>query len=117
MIPVIGTDSGSWLALIIAFVPRIIVGIVPSYLYRKRKSLSLAVVSGSMLNTILVLSFIGVLFTNAYASALSVDSTALINIILGIVFTNGLLEALIAVLIIPPVYKRLEKLLDRKSVV
>ncbi|CAM3646499.1 ECF transporter S component [Erysipelothrix urinaevulpis] len=110
MIPVIGTSSGSWLALIIVFIPRIIVGLIPGYLYHKTKSLSVSVLSGSLLNTILVLSLIGILFTNAYASAMNVNASSLIKIIVGIVFTNGMIEALIALMIIPPLYKRLVKL-------
>ena len=57
--------QGNWLSLIICFIPRILVGIVPHYVYQffakhiKKKgevvSLALAGIAGSLTNTILVM--------------------------------------------------------------
>ena len=67
-IPVIGTDHGSLKALLIAFIPRILIGIVPYFVFKgmqkliKNKantvSLFIAGLAGSLVNTILVLSLI-----------------------------------------------------------
>ncbi len=106
-IPVLGTSSGSPLALIIAFIPRILVGIVPDLIYRKSKSLSLSILLASFTNTVLVLSLIGIVFKDAYASAMGVGVSALFKLILSIVFTNGLVEAIVAVIIVSVLYKRI----------
>ncbi len=106
-IPVLGTSSGSPLALIIAFIPRILVGIVPDLIYRKSKSLSLSILLASFTNTVLVLSLIGIIFKDAYASAMGVGVSALFKLILSIVFTNGLVEAVLAVIIVSVLYKRI----------
>lgn len=106
-IPVLGTSSGSPLALIIAFIPRILVGIVPDLIYRKSKSLSLSILLASFTNTVLVLSLIGIVFKDAYASAMGVRVSALFKLILSIVFTNGLVEAVLAVIIVSVLYKRI----------
>lgn len=106
-IPVLGTSSGSPLALIIAFIPRILVGIVPDLIYRKSKNLSLSILLASFTNTVLVLSLIGIVFKDAYASAMGVGVSALFKLILSIVFTNGLVEAVLAVIIVSVLYKRI----------
>lgn len=38
-IPVIGTEHGSWKALLIAFIPRILIGVVPYFVYKGLRKL------------------------------------------------------------------------------
>lgn len=105
--PVPGTSRGNPLAIIICFVPRILVGVVPYYVYRlarkraKNKYFPLLIggVAGSLTNTILVMGLIYLIFKNAYAAATGVSSSAVIAAILGVVFMNGLPEAIVAALI------------------
>ena len=64
----IGTDRGSWKALLIVLIPRILIGVVPYFAYKwlnkltKEKaqpvSLFVAGVLGSATNTILVMNMI-----------------------------------------------------------
>ena len=109
LIPVIGTDKGSLWALVITFIPRILVGIVPYYVLKKTKKVSLATLLGSLTNTVLVMGLIGLVFKDAYAKVMNVDVSLVYKVILGIVFTNGLAEAVVSVLILTPVYKRLSR--------
>lgn len=64
-IPVPGTNHGSIWAIVITFVPRILIGVFPYYVYKLSKNrlgAGLAGFVGSMTNTILVLSFIFIFF-------------------------------------------------------
>ena len=108
-IPVPGTDRGSWTALIIAFLPRILVGVFPYYAYRllhkflKEKgrmlSLGLSGMVGSMTNTVFVMHLIYFLFRDAYSKAGSIPVGAVYKAILAIIFANGIPEAVLAAVI------------------
>ncbi|WP_303219177.1 ECF transporter S component, partial [Enterococcus asini] len=75
-IPIIGTSHGSWKALLVALVPRILVGIVPYYVYKfgqrffKGKTNSIALflagIAGGLTNTLLVMNLIYFLFKDSY---------------------------------------------------
>ena len=57
-------------------------------------------VSGAMVNTLLVMSGIYILYKDAYAQALSVDATAVLGIIEGVISFNGVVEAIVAAVIV-----------------
>lgn len=107
-IPVIGTDQGSWKAILIAVIPRILIGVVPYFIYqlfRKRaeknagaKSVGLFIAGfiGSATNTILVMGGIYLLFKDTYAQAVGIGIETVFSVILGVVFTSGLVEAIVA---------------------
>ena len=76
----LGEYSGGIGSLIICFVPRILIGVVPFYVYRLIKKLSknngvssiglvAAGLSGALTNTLLVMNLIFVFFRNDYASS------------------------------------------------
>lgn len=110
LMPVPGLERGTLLALVVCFVPRILVGIVPWYVYKlvqkcmkkdneKRNnivSISVAAVAGSMTNTILVMSLIFILFKDAYATMKGISTDAVAGVVLGIVGMNGIPEAIVA---------------------
>lgn len=108
VIPVIGTDQGSWKAILIAVIPRILIGIVPYFVFKlfKKKAetnktmqtagLFIAGFCGSVTNTVLVMSGIFLLFKDAYAQAMDIDIETVFSVILGIIFTSGIVEALVA---------------------
>ncbi|MBQ7834462.1 MAG: ECF transporter S component [Ruminiclostridium sp.] len=103
--------GGSPLSLIICFIPRILVGVVPYYVYtalqkrskapekRRKFSLLLAGVAGSMTNTILVMGLIFVIFGHEYAAAREIAYEAILGVILSTVAINGTIEAIVAALI------------------
>ncbi|MGM0125149.1 hypothetical protein IGI37_002547 [Enterococcus sp. AZ194] len=105
-IPVIGTDTGSWKALIIAVVPRILIGIVPYFVYLGMKkllkernqsiSLFMAGLFGSLINTILVMNLIYFLFQKDYATVIGKGGSAVYTAVLAVIFTSGVPEAIVA---------------------
>lgn len=109
----IGDVHGGLGSIIICMVPRILVGIVPYYVYKlvtkskteaskKRMSIGLGVagVLGSLTNTLLVMNLIFVFFKDAYAQANEVATNAVYSFILGIIGINGIPEAIVAGIIV-----------------
>lgn len=107
----LGEVSGGIGSVIICFVPRILVGIVPFYVYKlvmrfvseetKKKGVSsigliLAGVTGSLVNTLLVMNLIFVFFREAYAQANEVAVSAVYTFILSVIGMNGVPEAIVA---------------------
>jgi len=122
VIPVLGTGQGSFWALFVAIVPRVILGFLPYYLYKatdrfltrkrptKKMALFLTGLIATLVHTILVMGLIAVLFQDAYAEAVNADSlNAVILAVLTVFFTNGVAEALLAAfitaLVVPPLFK------------
>lgn len=105
-IPVIGTDHGSWKALLIAFIPRILIGVVPYFVYHGLKkamknkanyiSLFAAGLAGSLTNTVLVMNMIYFLFQQDYAQVIGANIHAVYSAILAVIFTSGVPEAIVA---------------------
>lgn len=102
----LGTDgSGSWKALLVVFIPRILIGIVPYFVYRwgmklfKQKgqglTLFIAGLSGGVVNTVLVMNLIYFLFKAEYADVLGKAGDAVYWAILGVILTQGIPEAII----------------------
>lgn len=106
----LGDYSGGIGSLIICFVPRILVGVVPYYVYYLVKKLSkkdgvsnvgltLAGLTGSLTNTLLVMNLIFLFFKESYAAANGVSVSAVYTFIMGIVGINGVPEAIVAAII------------------
>lgn len=107
-----GGIKGALMSLVICFIPRILIGIVPYYVYAGiRKvmkkgnasmvtALGAAGVAGSMTNTLLVMNFIYLLFGEQYASAKEMPYEALYGTILGIIGMNGVPEAIVAAVLV-----------------
>jgi uncharacterized membrane protein len=118
-IPIPGTDRGSFAALIVAFLPRILVGVLPYYAYKllnkllKEKgrmfSLSLCGIVGSMTNTILVMNLIYFLFRDAYSKANHIAVDTVYKTVLAIIFANGIPEAVVAAVITAAVCRALQR--------
>ena len=104
---------GSWTSLIVAIVPRILIGVCAGLVFMGLKKLihnetiSLAVSGfvGSMVNTIGVLGLIYLLFGEQYAAAGGTDPSLLLGVIMGVVGLNGVPEAIIAAVLTAAVSK------------
>ncbi len=102
-----GEFGGNFMSLVICFVPRILLGVSATFLYRlvlkvDKKGYFAAGVSGvlsSLIHTFLVLGGIYIFFGSAYASAIGVAYDLLLGMIMAVVGTNGVPEALIAALV------------------
>lgn len=105
----LGEQSGNALSLVICFVPRILVGVVPFLVFLLVKKimknnkasntvgLALAGILGSLTNTILVMNMIYFFFGKSYASATGNGVETLYNtVILPVIAVNGVIEAIVA---------------------
>lgn len=105
----LGEVNGGFLSLIICFVPRILVGVVPFFVYVAIRKImkankasnavgfAIAGVLGSMTNTILVMNMIYFFFGREYAAAKELGFETLYNgVILPVITFNGVIEAIVA---------------------
>lgn len=107
----VGGIGGNFFSIIICFVPRILVGVVPYYVYkglmalmkkfkaRQMVVLPIACVLGSFTNTLLVMNMIYIFFKDEFATAKSIAVEVVYDTILGIIAVNGIPEAIVAVII------------------
>lgn len=108
----IGSNGGNLASLIICFFPRILVGVVPYYIFiffekvlskykfKRTASLIFAGITGALTNTLLVMHFIFFFFKESYASANGVNESALYTFIVGIIGINGIPEAIISAMLV-----------------
>lgn len=103
--------KGVLFSTFICFVPRILVGIIPYFIYKgmkkfsKWKSLNFAVagVIGAFTNTFLVMGSIYILYKDAYAAAQGIDPAMVLGVIGGIIGFNGVIEAVLSGVIVSAV--------------
>ena len=96
--------KGALFSTFICFVPRIMVGIVPYFVYKglkncsKWKTLNFAIagVLGAFTNTCLVMGSIYFLYKDAYAAAQGIEPSAVLGVIAGIISFNGVIEAVLS---------------------
>ena len=106
-VPMPGQSTGSWKALIIAFVPRICIGLVVTLCMH---------LLGRRQNTILVLALIYLLLGRSYAAASGIAYEALLGVLGGVVVTNGIGEAVCAAVLTAALAPLLRKLLTRMQI-
>ena len=98
-------ENGNLFSLLIAMLPRILIGITPYFVYKALKNrlgLVLAGAVGSMTNTIFVLGGIFILFSNVYQG----DIKALLALVLSAnSIAEMLLSAFLTALIVPSLEK------------
>ena len=104
----LGEVHGGIGSVISCFVPRILVGVVPWYVYRglerisgkQMLSLAAAGIAGALTNTLLVMNLIYVFFRTAYAAANNVAEGAVYTFILSIIGMNGVPEAVVSAVLV-----------------
>lgn len=105
----LGEFSGGIPSLVICFLPRILIGVIPYYIHKffqkignhERKAnsalpLAAAGVSGALTNTLLVMGMIYIFFGKDYAAASGKAANAAYLFILSIIGINGIPEAIVA---------------------
>lgn len=107
----IGEIHGNFLSVIVCFLPRILVGVLPYYIFKLMKkcvksekhsetvALLASGVVGSLTNTVLVMSLIFLFFREGFAQVNQVPMNALFPLILSIVCINGIPEAILAAIV------------------
>ena len=123
-------SGGNPWSLVICFVPRILIGILPYFvylglhtLYKKLHAennqildtiaLGASGFAGAFINTALVMSLIYFCFGHSYAAAKGISYDTLYSVILGVVALNGVLEAIVATIVTAVVCKVLLRVLKR----
>lgn len=118
----IGGYSGNLWSMVIAIVPRVMIGIVAYYVYvlmmkllGKMKlgqtvSLWAAGVAGAMTNTLLVMNGIYIFFGESYAAASNQVTARIYDVILGIILGFGIPEAILAGFLATAIVKVLLKI-------
>ncbi|MBP3676907.1 MAG: ECF transporter S component [Agathobacter sp.] len=110
--------KGVLFSTFICFVPRVLVGVLPYFIYKgmkrfsKWKTVNFAVagVAGAFTNTLLVMGSIYVLYKDAYAAAQGIDPAAVLGVIGGIIGFNGVIEAILSGIIVSAVGVVLNKI-------
>lgn len=113
----VGENSGNALSLVVAIIPRMLIGIVAYYIYKlinkngEKQGAALAVAGfcGSMTNTIFVMGFIYIFFGKSYAAARGIAFDTLFKVIMGVVGVQGVPEAIVAAILTVPLCRILFK--------
>lgn len=107
----VGEIGGNGWSVIIALIPRILVGIVPYFVFiglekllknrkaRRAVALPIACGAGAFTNTLLVMNLIYFCFREEFAAAKSIALDGVYGAILGIIAVNGIPETIVAVVI------------------
>ncbi len=113
--------GGNIFSLVICFLPRMLVGIVPYYVYKGIRlvlkkggkeviALGVAGIVGAMTNTLLVMNLVYVLFADEFAMARGVAVDAVYGVIVTVIVANGIPEAIVAAILTAGVGKVLLKI-------
>lgn len=111
--------SGNLLSLVVCFIPRILVGIVPYFIFNwfkkcnkniKRLGLLLAGALGSITNTVFVMGFIYIFFGEKYAELMGESFDVIIKIMIASVGVNSIVEAIVASIFTFSIYNVLIKI-------
>ena len=111
----LGDFDTNWLSLVVCFVPRILVGVVPYYVYKlihkESETIALLVsgIAGSLTNTLLVMNMIYLFFGESYAMAKEAAFEGFYSVILAVIGTNGVPEAIVAAILVCAITKALKK--------
>ncbi len=121
----VGDVGGNFFSVIICFVPRILVGVVPYFVFvgikkllKNKKgadflALPLAGIVGAVTNTLLVMNLIYFCFSEQFAAAKAIALSAVYNAIVAIIFANGVPEAIVAAILVTAIGKALLQVQSR----
>lgn len=120
-IPVFGEESGSFAALLVCFIPRILIGVVSGLLFaalsqtklKKVVSAGICGFVGSLTNTVFVMGGIVLFFGKSYSAARNEAYEALIGTVMatitGVGITEAIVSAVLAAAISVPLLRYMKK--------
>ncbi len=94
------TNVATIVAVAVAVVIFILVEVMTFLKNAQILCFSYAGIAGAMTNTILVMGGIFVLYKDAYAKAVGVAAEAVLGVIAGVISFNGVIEAIVAAIIV-----------------
>ena len=121
----VGGVHGNFASLLIVFVPRILLGALSFYIYRALRRIkkasgektfsrvaasAISAGANTLIHTLLVMGSIWIFFGNAYANAAGITVGA---VILTVLTSNGILEIILACIVIPALVRALKPSLER----
>ena len=120
-VPVFGEESGSLLALLVCFVPRILIGVVAGVLFetlsktKMKKPVICGICGflGALTNTVLVMGGIYLFFGRSYSAAKQEAYEALIGTVMAAITGIGFVEAVLSAVICAAVCTVLLKYLSK----
>ncbi|MBD5547605.1 MAG: ECF transporter S component [Lachnospiraceae bacterium] len=96
--------AGSLAGTVVGLISGIVLFVVLSVVVRAKKASGIALayagLSGAFTNTLFVMSGIFILYKDAYANALGIAGDAVIDVIMGVISFNGIVEAVVAAILI-----------------
>ncbi len=121
-VPVFGEESGSFWAIAISLVPRIMIGVVAAFVFslltklKTNKTVSSAAAGfcGSLANTVLVMGGIYVFFGESYSAAKDIAYSALMATVSATITGAGITEAIVSAVVCGTVCTALIKYSERK---
>lgn len=118
----LGEINGNVFSLLIALVPRILLGGIPvlvSVILKKLKNqqfiIFISAAVASILHTSMVMLGIYVFFGQSYAAAKDMAYEHVLTFIQGVIFTNGIMEMLVAGMITTAVYQAISSTIKVKG--
>ncbi|MBE6899075.1 MAG: ECF transporter S component [Ruminococcaceae bacterium] len=122
-VPVFGEESGSFWAIIISLVPRIMIGVSAALVFalltklKFNKTLSSAIAGfcGSLINTVLVMGGIWLFFGESYSAAKDIAYNTLLATVSATITGAGITEAIVSAVVCGTVCTALIKYTERKS--
>lgn len=118
----VGTVSGNWTSLIIALVPRILLGCIAGWLFQalnkkmnRPLAACLAAAIATLCHTFMVLGLIYLLWGSQYAQAIGKSADALLAVLGLTVVTNGLAESAMAAIVCMALAKAIKPLIVRPA--
>ena len=105
---------------LVSVLPRVLIGVTAYYVYKfisnktnETLGIAFGTIIGSLTNTIGVLGMIYILYIQRYATAKNLTMSAAVKVIYGLATTNGVVEAIIAMIIVLPIVLAVRKVSKR----
>ncbi len=105
----VGGIQGNFASLLIAFIPRIFLGVCAGFLGKRKRSAWLTGFGAglcTLLHTVFVMSLIGLFFGEPYTA---VTKMRIDMILISALLSNGIAEIILAALTVPSILKALER--------
>ena len=92
----------------VSIFPRIMIGVISAYIYKKSKNSSITAAIGTLTNTILVLLMIYIFAAESFSNIRKIAIETLGKVILLVALKNGILEMIVAGIVVTAIVKAIK---------